>query len=49
MDIDPCEEQFPFEVQMEEHDDVSIFIYLFHQSWAFRGGGGLYIYNNMII
>ena len=27
MDIDPCEEQFPFEVQrMEEHDDVSIFI-----------------------
>ena len=41
MDIDPCEEQFPFEVQrMEEHDDVSIFIYLFHQSWAFRGGGG---------
>ena len=27
MDIDPCEEQFPFkEDMMEEHDDVSVFI-----------------------
>ena len=50
MDIDLCEEKFLFKVQGREGlDNESYFIFLFNHNGPFGGGGGLYIYNNMII